>query len=242
MKILSMDTSTATGGVALLDSEKGLLGNYMLNQPNSHSTRLFIAIENLLKDSKMTMQDMDVIAVIIGPGSFTGLRIGLMAAKTFSYLGNMKLIGISTLEAIAYPLRYTEGLICPVLDALRGDLYASLYHSQKGNWEQKIPDTVISLEDYLHRLEKEFHHPPFHFIGNAVGKYQDTIQKQLGDKALFPSSNFQMVSPAVVAQLALEKINNNTVVYLDPLEAKPNYLRRPEAEIVWERQHQANNK
>jgi tRNA threonylcarbamoyladenosine biosynthesis protein TsaB len=173
----------------------------------------------------------------LGPGSFTGLRIGLMAAKTFSHLGNIKLMGISTLESLAYPLRYTDGIICPVLDALKGDIYCAMFQCKNNHWEQKLPDSVMSLDKFLIELNQNDKTLPILFIGNAVEKYLQEIQTKFGKRIIIPSGSFQIISPGVIAELALDKIKNANAVYLDPLSIKPHYLRRPQAEIVWEQKH-----
>ena len=126
MKILGVDTSTPIGSVGLIDGER-FVAEHTLSIVKAHSSRLMPAIDQILKWADLTVQDLDACAVGIGPGSFTGIRIGVGTIKSLCYAVKKPIIGVSTLEAIAYNLRYTDKLICPILDARKDEVYGALF-------------------------------------------------------------------------------------------------------------------
>ena len=128
MKVLGIDTATMMGSIGLIDDE-GAIAEYSLNIRATHSERLMPAIDRLLKDSGIMPKDIDGFAVSIGPGSFTGLRIGLATVKGFAMGCNKPVAAVSTLEALAFNLAYAEYLICPILDARRNEVYAAMFKS-----------------------------------------------------------------------------------------------------------------
>ncbi|MFB3894835.1 MAG: tRNA (adenosine(37)-N6)-threonylcarbamoyltransferase complex dimerization subunit type 1 TsaB [bacterium] len=231
MLILGIDTSTTTGGVALASDER-LIANYQLDVTATHSARLFPAIEAMLRDAQVTLNSVTGIAVAIGPGSFTGLRIGVATAKSLAYLNKIPLIGISTLEALAYPLSASNGFIYPMIDALRGEVYAAGFQAQQGRLERIFEDLVCSIPDLLAQL-----HFPCLFTGNGISKHQQEIKDALGDRAIFAPINLQGVLPSSIAELGLQKLAAG--IQDDPLKLEPRYIRRPEAELVWEKKHRS---
>lgn len=229
MLILGIDTSTTTGGVALVSDER-LIANYQLDVTMTHSARLFPAIDAIFRDAQLALNNLNGIAVAIGPGSFTGLRIGVAAAKSLAYLNKIPLIGISTLEALAYPFSSTYLFICPILDALRGEVYAAGFQAQHGRLDRIFEDLVSPIPDLLSQL-----HLPCLFTGNGLTKHQQEIKNILGEKAIFVPLNLQIVLPSSIAELGLQKLAAG--IQDDPLKLEPRYLRRPEAELVWEKKH-----
>jgi len=231
MLVLGLDTSTTTGGVAII-SEQRLIANYQLDVTLTHSARLFPALEAVLHDAQLTFKEINGIAVSIGPGSFTGLRIGVAAAKSLAYLNKIPLVGISTLDALAYPFIQSQRLICPILDALRGEVYTAVYQTANGNLEKIIDDIVIPVAGLLEQIKF-----PCLFTGNGIAKYKTEIETRLGSQAVFVPINLQVVLPSSVAELGLQKISAGKSD--DLLKLEPHYLRRPEAEIVWEKKQKS---
>ncbi|KKL06136.1 hypothetical protein LCGC14_2599040 [marine sediment metagenome] len=146
MRILGIETSTMTGSVALMD-EVRLIAEYTLNLPRrskerrvgvsaslrkeTHTSRLMSAIDKMLKDASLTIKDLNGIAVSLGPGSFTGLRIGIATAKGLAQGLNIPVVGIPTLDGLAFNLSCCQDLICPILDARKGEVYCALYKNGK---------------------------------------------------------------------------------------------------------------
>ncbi|MDI6784205.1 MAG: tRNA (adenosine(37)-N6)-threonylcarbamoyltransferase complex dimerization subunit type 1 TsaB [bacterium] len=234
MLILGLDTSTTTGGVAII-SDQRLIANYQLDVTATHSARLFPAISAILHDAQLTLKEINGIAVATGPGSFTGLRIGVATAKSLAYLNKIPLVGISTLDALAHPFIQSNQLICPILDALRGEVYTAVYQADNGNLEKIIADIVGPVSSLLEQIKS-----PCLFTGNGIAKYKTEIETRLGTQAVFAPINLQVVLPSSIANLGLLKISAGNSD--DPLKLEPHYLRRPEAEIVWEKKQTVSRK
>ena len=132
MIVLSIDSSSKVATVALLNDDT-LLGEYVINDKREHSVLLMPMIENLLKDCELTINDIDGFVVSKGPGSFTGLRIGMATIKGLSFGANKPYISLSSLDGLAYSLSYFNGIICPIMDALRENVYTALYKNEDGD-------------------------------------------------------------------------------------------------------------
>ena len=146
MKILSVDSSAIVASAAL--SEDGrLLAEYTLNNKNTHSETLLPMIESLLSFFSMETADVDLFAVSIGPGSFTGVRIGTATVKGLAFASNKPCVGVSTLEAIAYNLRFHKGIVCPVMNARRSQVYTAVFRSDGERLERLTEDLAISMAE-----------------------------------------------------------------------------------------------
>jgi tRNA threonylcarbamoyladenosine biosynthesis protein TsaB len=146
MKILSVDSSAIVASVALCEDEK-LLAEYTLNNKNTHSETLLPMIESVLSHFCMSAKDIDLFAVSSGPGSFTGVRIGTATVKGLAFAHNKICVGVSTLEAIAYNLRFHTGIICPVMNARRSQVYTALFRSDGDKLERITEDLAISISE-----------------------------------------------------------------------------------------------
>ncbi len=146
MKILSVDSSALIASAALCEDGK-LLAEYTLNNKNTHSETLLPMIESLLSFFSLSVKDIDLFAVSAGPGSFTGVRIGAATVKGLAFASGKDCLGVSTLEAIAYNLRFHKGLICPVMNARRSQVYTALFRSDGQNVERLVDDCAMSIEE-----------------------------------------------------------------------------------------------
>ena len=146
MKILSVDSSAIVASVALCE-DGCLLAEYTLNNKNTHSETLLPMIESLLSFFSMEIGDIDLFAVSSGPGSFTGVRIGTATVKGLAFESNKPCIGVSTLEAIAYNLRFHKGLVCPVMNARRSQVYTAIFRSDGEKLERLTDDLAISIAE-----------------------------------------------------------------------------------------------
>ena len=228
MKVLGIDTATMMGSIGLIDDE-GAIAEYSLNIRATHSERLMPAIDRLLKDSGIMPKDIDGFAVSIGPGSFTGLRIGLATVKGFAMGCNKPVAAVSTLEALAFNLAYAEYLICPILDARRNEVYSALFKSDgKGGMKRLVQDMAIDMQTFLREYDEDII-----FLGDAVDIYRERILDILKDRAHFAPKNRNMPSGVSVAELGLKKIRDGKAV--DPSGLAPFYIRRSEAEINLEK-------
>ncbi len=230
MKILAIETTAIEGSIALLD-ENHLIAIYGLNLPTRHAERVMVSIDHLLKQSKASLRDLDAIAVSIGPGSFTGLRVGLATAKGLALGANLPLVLVPTLEAMAAGFPYAHPLIAPFVDAHKSEVYTALFDTKKGKRHRLQDDRAITpeaaLEDILFLSNKMKR--PVLFSGDGVKKYRDLIKNKMDDQAYFPPKAFQFSSAAQVAELAFERFLNGELT--PPDLANPVYLRASTAEL-----------
>lgn len=232
MKILSIETATLAGGVALMD-EARLIAEYRLHVEVRHSERLLSAIDRLLSDSGTSVADLDAIAVSIGPGSFTGLRVGLSTAKGLAMGGGKPLVTVPTLEAMAFLFPYSSALIAPMLDARRQEVYWALFDTHGGSPVRLHPEEAASPEAVLEsigRLDQ-----PVLFVGEGAEKYRALLLARRPERALFPPQTLQFPSAAAVAELGLAKLKKGEVHASE--EVIPFYLRASTAEL----NHQAKS-
>jgi tRNA threonylcarbamoyladenosine biosynthesis protein TsaB len=224
MRILAMDTATKTGSVALFDG-KQLVGEYILNIALTHSEKLIPAIGRLMADVGWQGKDLDGIVVTLGPGSFTGLRIGITTGKTLAYVWGVDLVGVLTLDVLAFQGTPFPGLICPILDARRNEVYTGLYQGE----EVIVRPRAASLRDLLDKIggTKTL------FIGDGVHPYGEQIKAQMGDQAFFAPGDRNLIRASSVGVLGAKKLARGEKI--DLMEMVPIYLRRSEAEITWER-------
>lgn len=232
MIILGIETATMMGGVALLNEEK-LISEYTLNVRMTHTARLMPALDRILKDSSIDKGEIDGIAISIGPGSFTGLRIGLATAKGLALGLGIPLVGVPTLDALARNIPFAMYQLCPVLDARKSEIYYSLFRYDQSyasgehstpHLQRQIPYQVIPPAD----LVKQIHEKTI-FLGDAVDVYRDFITENLGELALFAPDAQRYPRAATVAEIGLLKLKSGE--HLDIASAEPIYIRPSDAEI-----------
>ncbi len=223
MKLLAIDTSTVLGGVALLDNEL-LIAETRLNVKATHSERLLSEIEHILKKSDLTINDIDVFALAIGPGSFTGLRIGLSTIKGFVFCTDKKFVVVPTLEAFAWNLPYCMHQVCPVLDARKKEVYAAIFRWSGDNFIKELDEQPLKIESLLERINI-----PTVFLGEGALIYKANIIDKLSEKAMFAPPHLMVPLPSNVAYLGMKKAHQGN--FEDILKVVPIYLRKSEAEI-----------
>ena len=170
MKILSIETSTMLGGVAIIDETTGLIAETRLNVKTTHSERLMTAVNNTLVQSELTLADIDVFAVAAGPGSFTGLRIGLSTVKGLSYATGKPVVTVPTLDAFAWNFPYSAYPLCLMLDARKSEVYAAVY-----KWEENSFSTVIECVSIRPEVLLETLQGRVLFAGEGVLVYREKI-------------------------------------------------------------------
>lgn len=227
MKVLGIETATLAGGVALLE-ENRLIAEYRLHVEIRHSERLMLAIDHILKESGTSLSDLDGIAVSAGPGSFTGLRVGLATAKGLGVGSGKPLLLVPTLEAMAVSFPYCRALIMPCLHSRRGEVYWSLFRYGRG-LEVIHPDSATSIEAALDLIAG--FNEDILFVGEGALNQQTLILDRCGGRAFFPPPALQFPSAAAVAQQGLLRLVRGEQV--PPEEAAPFYLRASQAELKW---------
>ncbi len=232
MIILGIDTSTKFCNLGLIEDENILIEYTINGLKKKHSSILVPAIKDLLKTIDLKMEEINGIAVSMGPGSFTGLRIGLGVAKGLCYARSLPLLGIPTLDAIAFPLKEIPYLICPVLESKKDEIYDVVFRG--GDSLHRVMDYKCEdIQSLLNRLSllKE----KIIFLGDGIKKYRDIIKEKLGKDALFIDSQINLPIATNIAILGLNKLKKREEDDISTLS--PFYLRKSQAEIVWEKKY-----
>ena len=219
MKILALDSTAVTAAVALCDGEK-LVASYTLNNMNTHSETLLPMIESTLKLSGWTTGDIELFACSAGPGSFTGVRIGAATIKGLAFAKDVPCIGVSTLEALAYNLKFCDGIVCPLMNARRGQVYNALFEGG----ERLCEDRAISAEELAKSLENETKN--IWFCGDGVDLIKPFVEGK--NNAKFAPETLLYPSGYSVAMVALKAYENGVSTTAE--ELAPTYLRMPQAE------------
>jgi tRNA threonylcarbamoyladenosine biosynthesis protein TsaB len=227
MLILGIETSTKTGSVAIV-SESGVIAQYSLNIEVTHSERLMSTVDGVLRDTGLSIAAMDGYAVAMGPGSFTGLRIGISTVKGLALATGRPVAAVPTLQALAWNLPFTALPVCPMLDARKNEVYAALYRYEGAMLVLTMPEAAVPIAALSEKIEGMTV-----FTGEAAHIYRSEIERQFGDRALFAPSSAILPSAAAVAEIGLAMIRNNKQA--DPDSMTPLYIRRPEAEVAWEK-------
>lgn len=221
MKILALDSTAKVASVALVEDEL-LLGEITLNNGNTHSQTLLPMVEFLLQKFEWMPSDIDLFAVAAGPGSFTGVRIGAATVKGLAFGREVPCAGVSTLEALAYNLCDHNGLICPVMNARRQQVYTALFRAKDGVLERLMPDSAIAITELDERLSA--YSEPVRLVGDGY----DVTLPVLTHAVIPTSERYRHQSAYSVAQAARRMHaagETCTDVTLSPI-----YLRLSQAE------------
>ncbi|MDX1775429.1 MAG: tRNA (adenosine(37)-N6)-threonylcarbamoyltransferase complex dimerization subunit type 1 TsaB [Desulfobulbales bacterium] len=225
--ILALETATMCGSVAII-SGKRCLAEFSLQSGETHSRRLLAAVDRLLQEAKIDCTAVDAVAVSQGPGSFTGLRIGLATAKGLAMAAGTKVIGVGTLDGLAAQI-FTHGdmLICPVLDARKKEVYTGFYRGDSNGIPRLQGEYLaISPADLCAVIDE-----PVLFLGDGITLYGDLFRAELADLVIVPPAGIFFPRAAAVGLLALEKWHRHE--FLDAAGSEPLYIRLSEAEMLF---------
>ncbi len=225
MLLLAIDTTTRVCSVALGDQEK-ILAEYHLNVKNTHSQRLMPLIVSLFRDSGIDKSRLEGVALTIGPGSFTGIRIGMATAKGLCQGLNIPAVGVMTLDALAEACTFFPGLICPILDARKNQVYTALYRGAAGDPEMLQPAAALSIDELGHKLAA--YEDEVIFLGDAVESYGGALRQILGQRYREMPLPSRLNRAALVLQKGIKLWQEKGPV--SPYVLKPLYIRLPEAE------------
>ncbi|MGL4671416.1 MAG: tRNA (adenosine(37)-N6)-threonylcarbamoyltransferase complex dimerization subunit type 1 TsaB [Cetobacterium sp.] len=217
MLILAIDTSTNIGTVALYDDKKGLVGEITLNVKQNHSAITMTTIDTLFSLTGVDKKNIDKIAVSIGPGSFTGIRIGVGLAKGLAYALKKSIAGINELDLLAQTYTGDKKVIA-MLDARKERVFAGVYKKENDAFVLEGEYMAEELENILNSVEEETV-----FVGDGAIVYEDIIKNKIGDKAIFIKKSLNVSRASLLAELAVEKEDN-----LFTLE--PYYVTKSQAE------------
>lgn len=223
MLILALDTTSSWGSIAVLQ-ERRLLAEVNLDSIQTHSERLLPAVDYLLASLGIKLSDLSGFAAAVGPGSFTGIRIGMSTLKSFAFAADKKIAPVSNLTALAAKLEdTTAGLLCPLLDAKKNEIYAALFEIKNRRRSEVIPQGVYSPDGFFSRLPTG---RVIHFIGSGAAAYQDKIRDYCRDKARISSRTWFIGYE--VGRLGYEILRAGKGLDFNSIE--PLYFRKSQAE------------
>ena len=225
MKILAIDTSSLVCSAAVSD-DGALLGEYTLINGLTHSQKLMPLVDSLLKALSLSIKDIDAFAVTNGPGSFTGLRIGIAAIKGFAFAEKKPVIAVSTLEAMARNVQFTDCLICPLMDARAGQVYNAVYKKSGLSLKTVTPPRAVKIDTVINEM-KALKNKKVLFLGDGVKPNLEKLS-ELGKAAVFAGFNNNSQRASSVALAAYEKALRGETVSAGTLNAE--YLRKSQAE------------
>lgn len=235
MRLLAVETSTLTGAVALLETG-GVVAESRVSVAVTHGERLMAAIDGVLRSARWELADVDAFAVAHGPGSFTGLRIGLSTVKGLAFATGKPVVGVGTLDALAWRLPYCAYPVCPVLDARKNEVYAALYRTRDGRLDLLEAPRAVAPAALAEELRTATDGPVV-FVGDAVGTFAPVFRDILGPRACLAPADLRGPSAVTVGELAGWALDRGEAADLASLV--PLYLRPSEAELARERRQSA---
>ena len=223
MKILAVDTSTSSCSVAIAEDE-ALLAETTLVSSETHSRHLVRLIETIISGAGLSLDRIEAFAVARGPGSFTGLRIGIGTVKGLAVAGDCPVVGVSTLAALAWQVGPTDHVICPIIDARRSEVYAATYRCEPSGPVPVDAEQVTTIDSLLATLEL-----PAVFIGSGAIAYRRQIAEKAGRRALFAAAGLNIGRAAAIAALGARRLLSGEADDTETLV--PTYLRKSDAEL-----------
>jgi tRNA threonylcarbamoyladenosine biosynthesis protein TsaB len=225
MKLLALDTSSAVAAVAVLDQDK-LIAEYNLNHKKTHSQKMMPMMEEVLKSCELSPKDIDVFGVSLGPGSFTGLRIGITTMKVMAQALGKPLVGVSSLEGLAFNLPFCREMICPIVDAQRDLLYTGFYQWNEKDLQKVKDHDILHVEELISFVKERGQKAVF--VGDGVEKFRTVLLERLPEQAVFPPVPFLLPRASSIGALAMKQAIKE--VLQKPEEIVPVYMRKSQAE------------
>ncbi|MCD8241316.1 MAG: tRNA (adenosine(37)-N6)-threonylcarbamoyltransferase complex dimerization subunit type 1 TsaB [Lachnospiraceae bacterium] len=231
-KVLALDSSGLVASVAVVEGDESgstLLAEYTVNYKKTHSQTLLPMLDEIARMIELDLHSVDVIAVAAGPGSFTGLRIGSATAKGLGLALEKPLVAVPTVDALAYNLFGADGLVCPLMDARRNQVYTGIYEFQGSCLAVLEPQMAVDITEIAQRLlarERDVI-----FLGDAVPLHRETLKEMFADRNIrFAPAHLNRQRAGAVGALALEYMKEGKCESAD--EHRPEYLRMAQAERV----------
>ena len=223
MIVLSMDSSSLVTTVSLLRDED-ILGEYIINFKREHSVILMEKVEQILKDCNIDISEVNGFVVSKGPGSFTGLRIGMATVKGLSMGSNKPYVSVSSLDALANSLSTFDGLICPIMDALRENVYTCLYKNIDGKLTKILDHCAMDLCDLASLLNEK--NEKVIFTGDGVTKHKEFLINNITNYSFAPN-HLSIIRASSLGEIGMKMLVRGEV---DDKNSAPLYLKKPQAE------------
>ena len=224
MRVLAIETATEQLGVALVDEQR-VLASYELLAERPHAVELPQAVNRVLQVGDCPLKQLDGIVVDIGPGSFTGLRIGMAFVKAVVFRTKTPVAGVASLDVLAANALLTAHQVCPIVDAKQRKVYAALYRTHEGIVRKQSDYHLVSIEELMPMLSDG----PIVFLGDGVALYRERLVKQLGKRALFATPELWLPRAATLGRLGLERLRRGERD--DPRSLVPMYLHPMDCSI-----------
>ena len=227
MKIIGIDSSGLVASAALF-CDGILTAEYTVNHKKTHSATLMPMISEIINMTETELSEIDAVAVAAGPGSFTGLRIGSATAKGIAYSLNKPVIPVSTTAALAYNIYGFSGIIAPIMDARRKQVYSGLYTFEKGEFKEIASERALAVEELIDRLNEKFLNKEVVFLGDGVEPYREIIS--MGMKSAFFYAPAHVSKQRAASVAVLGEMYYNRGKYESAASHEPLYLRLSQAE------------
>ncbi len=225
MKILAIESASVTASCAVSNGDK-ILGEFSLSHKKTHSEKLMPLIEELLSELEIKLQDLDIIAVSEGPGSYTGLRIGAAIAKSMAYAADIPIVNVPTMKSLAGNIYDQDKLIVPIMDAKSGRVYTGIYKWENNDLvavKEQFPCNIDELMELLNEYEEAVI-----FNGDGSVNYRSIIEEKLNRKPMFAPSKFNYLNASTLLYIGYNMAKKGNTV--SPSQFSPKYLRLSQAE------------
>ncbi|MCD6328362.1 tRNA (adenosine(37)-N6)-threonylcarbamoyltransferase complex dimerization subunit type 1 TsaB [bacterium] len=226
MRILAVDTSTQVGAVGFLDTDSETCAEINISIGQTHSQRLLSCIDYLLSSVDCPIHDVDVLGVSIGPGSFTGLRIGISVMQGLAFAEGKELTPFSSLEGLAFNYAGSSHIICPMIDARRGEVFSALFRFLEAGMVRETAEAAVEPEEVLRLVSGE----KVIFLGTGIDVYGDVISAAMSSEYVLAPHHLRHARGSSIVACVAECAKNRPTV--GPADIRPAYLRKSNAELA----------
>lgn len=229
MKILAVDTSSKNCSVAIVEVDENKNYNIIAfensDDEKTHSQKLMPIVDKVFKEHNLTLKDMDLLACCVGPGSFTGIRIGIATMKAFADVTNIKTVSVTSLESLSYNIE-EDGIIIPIIDCKNNNVYSAIFSRENNTYKQIGKNISDNIDNAIRLYKANVENKNITFVGDGSILYKDLLTSRLSNKLIFSNKNIQ--SSISLAKCAYDKYLEG--LYGDSNNLSPLYLRKSQAE------------
>lgn len=229
MRILAVDTSSKNCSVAIVEVYENKNYNIIAfensDDEKTHSQKLMPIVDKVFKEHNLTLKDMDLLACCVGPGSFTGIRIGIATMKAFADVTNIKTVSVTSLESLSYNIE-EDGIIIPIIDCKNNNVYSAIFSRENNTYKQIGENIADNIDNAIRLYKANVENKNITFVGDGSILYKDLLTSSLSNKLIFSNKNTQ--SSISLAKCAYDKYLEG--LYGDSNNLSPLYLRKSQAE------------
>ena len=229
MRILAVDTSSKNCSVAIVEVDENKNYNIIAfensDDEKTHSQKLMPIVDKVFKEHNLTLKDMDLLACCVGPGSFTGIRIGIATMKAFADVTNIKTVSVTSLESLSYNIE-EDGIIIPIIDCKNNNVYSAIFSKENNTYKQIGKNISDNIDNAINLYKANVENKNITFVGDGSILYKDLLTSKLSNKLIFSNKNIQ--SSISLAKCAYDKYLEG--LYGDSNNLSPLYLRKSQAE------------